>query len=689
MRPTTQRLAFAALALALAWGAGACAGLGFGGGARAAISLCGQRFRAGDAAGAAAALQPWLASSDAAARQALALRFLQQDYRGVLALAGQRPQALADDEARLWVARSDAALGRWDRCLARLGALTWAGRPAALSLRGEALAALGDPGAPAALAQAPSACAGTRLEAVTALLAAEDDERRGRDADAEQAYKRAQRADQAYTMVNLRLAELYRRQERWKEARIRLERARRVDPDAEEPLQELNALLAALPEQRRALKRDEARKAKRFLGRINPVVAPLAPRPGEPLVRVGLVSDAPRFQCRLGGDMRVEPGGRILPADSAWEARRGRQGWRLKPLDKGSDEADLAVGQVLRLIPLAPESTFGLFEVDHGAGYFWAGKQDRYYRGVLELRPGAQGITLVDELGLEAYLLSVVPSEARARWPAAALQAQAIAARTDAWRSLGRFQSKGYDLCPTVLCAVYAGVRVEDPRTTAAVTGTAGVVLEDGKRHLAPTYYMDNSGGHTVAASEAWSGRAGDSVGVVDAPESAKATWALFPVTPASLLHFLDDPAGDVQGWPRSSGSTWRWTLRLTPEELAPSVLRHHPIGRLRTALGLVRTDGGTLRSVKLVGDLGESVASSDRIRSAFKGVKSNLFYVELRLDGQGRTEALIFHGGGWGHGVGMSQSGAMAMAAAGLDERAILRHYFPASSQHRRYGEP
>jgi SpoIID/LytB domain protein len=677
------------LGLALLLGLGACAMLRLAPDPQRAIREAGAAFRAGDAAAAAACLQPVLDSSDAAAREALALRFLQQDYRGVLALAEQRPRALADDEARLWAARSEAALGRWDRCLARLASLRQPGRPAALSLRGEALAAQGDPGAPQALQRALSACAGTRLEAVTALLGAEDAERRGGDEDAERLYKRAEKVDPSYTLVNLRLAALYRREERWKEARIRLERARRVDPEAEEPRQELNALLAALPEQRRALKRDEARKAKRFLGRDNPDVEPLAARPGEPAVRVGLLADAPRFKCRLGGDMRAQPGGRILPADSAWEARRGRHGWAFTPLSPGAGLKPMDLDGVVRLEPLDPASTFGLFEVDHGAGYFWADQQDRYYRGSLELRPAAAGITLVNVLGLEQYLLSVVPSEAPARWPAAALRSQAIAARTDAWRSLGRFQSRGYDLCPTVLCAVYAGVGAEDPRTTAAVTATAGVVLEDGQRHLAPTYYMDNSGGHTLAASEAWSGRGGDSRGVVDAPRSAQGTWALFPLGPAGLLRFLDDPDGDIQGWPRNDGSTWRWTLRLTPDELAPSVGRRHAIGRLRTALGLARSEGGYLRSVRLVGDDGESVASSDRIRSAFKGIKSNLFYVELRLDGEGRTAALIFHGGGWGHGVGLSQSGAKAMAASGLDERAILGHYFPAFSQHRRYGEP
>lgn len=684
-----QRWIRVGLALGLVLALGACAMLGLGDPADRAIERAGQRFRAGDDAGAAASLAPLLDASVAVQRQALALDLLRQDYRGLLELANRHPAALKDDEARLWAARADAALGLWDACLLRLDNLQQPQRPAALSLRGEALAAQGDPGAPAALAIAVSACAGTSLEAMTVLLAAEDAQRRGDNALAEQDYKRAEKTDPSYTLVNLRLAALYRHEGRWQDARIRLERAHQVDPADLCVRQELNGLMAALPAQRRALKRAQVRKTLRFLGRPNPQVVPLAPVPGEPTVRVGLITDAPGFRCRLGGDTRVDPGGRVLPGGSAWQVRRAHHGWSLLPLSPSAALKPLDLGAITRLVPVDGGSTFGLFEVAHGAGYFWADRQDRYYRGILELRASATGITLVDELGLEAYLLSVVPGEVPASWPVAALRAQAIAARTDAWRSLGRFKSRGYDLCPTVLCAAYGGAGVEDPRTSAAVTGTAGVVLQDGQGRLAAAYYMDNSGGHTQAADEAWSGRPGGGRGVVDAPRSARATWALFPVTPASLLYFLDDPNGTVQGWPRNAGSTWRWTLRLSSGELSTSVDRYHPIGRLRTVLEGPRSEGGYLHSVTLVGDAGWSVASSDRIRSALKGLKSNLFYVEQRLDSAGGTVALIFHGGGWGHGVGLSQSGARAMAAAGLDERAILRHYFPASIQHRRYREP
>jgi len=529
VRKGSARLPLLACAAALLLPLG-CAFLGLGSPARA-IQRCGELFRQGDMDGAAKALAPYL-DTDRGAREALALRFLCLDYPGVLALAAQRPTAASDDEARLWVARSQAALGRWDDCLAGLMRLSHGDRPAAMSLKAEALAAKGDPAAPAALAQALSACAGSSCGAVTALLAAEDAERRGDDGLAEQDYKLAERQDQAYSLVNLRLAALYRKEERWKDARIRLERARRVDPDAEGPRQELNALLAALPDQRQALHRDAVRKAQRFFERENPTVAALPLWPGEPTVRVGLLTEAPRFRCRLGGamwaDALCQPGADApapvtLPAGSSWEARQDAQGWLFRPLGAAAGAPPLRFDGVLRLEPLDPSSTFGLFQVDHGAGYFWAGQQDRYYRGALELRPAPTGLTLVNELGIESYLLSVVPSEAPARWPAAALRAQAIAARSDAWRSLGRFRNAGYDLCPTVLCAVYAGVGAEDPRTSAAVTATSGVVLEQPRGRLAATYYMDNSGGHTLDADQAWSGRDGRTKGVVDAPASAKA----------------------------------------------------------------------------------------------------------------------------------------------------------------------
>ena len=97
------RLPLLACAAALTLGLG-CAFLGLGS-ASSAIQRCGVLFRQGNLDGAAQALAPYL-DTDAGAREALALRFLRLDYRGVLALAAQRPTAAADDEARLWVSNT-------------------------------------------------------------------------------------------------------------------------------------------------------------------------------------------------------------------------------------------------------------------------------------------------------------------------------------------------------------------------------------------------------------------------------------------------------------------------------------------------------------------------------------------------------------------------------------------------------
>jgi stage II sporulation protein D len=523
--------------------------------------------------------------------------------------------------------------------------------------------------------------AGTPREAWANLEAGERLPAGGLAPEAELAYKAAEKADASYTMLHVRLAQLYQAQGRDKDARIRYERALRVDPEDLAARQALNSLFAAAPQQRVEVDRDQRAAEDRFVARINPQAGPVPLRAGEKQVRVGLLDSAPRFRLKLGGDYVVEGLGLTLPAHSAWQAALGATGgWELRPLSGAAKPLNFS--QVTRLLPLQAGSTFGVYDVDNGAGYFWAGKEDRYYRGVLELRPqGAQGLTLVNELGLEAYLCSVVPSEMPPYWEGAALQAQAIAARTDTLRNLGRFKGKGYDLCPTVACAVYAGVGAEDPRSSAAVSATAGTVLEGPGGRLHPTFYMHNSGGHTQEPREAWSfGEKAPPMAVVDSPPGS-GDAKLFPLTPAGLLRFVDNLDGGLHSWPKDS-STFRWTLRLSAAEAGASVGRRHPaVGPLQRVEVVERTEGGYARRVRFAGLAGESIGSSDYIRTALKGMKSNLFYVESRRGPDGKLEALLLHGGGWGHGVGMAQAGARAMAKAGLDSSAILQHYFPQSS--------
>lgn len=653
----------------------------------ARLGVAAEAWRAADVSGCAAILEPLAWRDIKAAREWAAFLFLQERYGDLEAFFASTPSAgVMDDEARLWLARAQLDLGHAQAATDTLEHLSKTARPLAEALKAEASDVKAWPGAwPVAL----SAVAGTRWDASTSLVAAERAKSAGADDEAEALYKRAEKADPAYSQIHLRLAQLYAAQGRSKDQRTRLERALRVDPDDKALRTELTALMRAHPALQAAADELQKKAVERFLGRDNPVVVAQGALKGEPVLRVGLLDAAPRFRLKLGGAYWVEGQARTLPAQSTWEVRLGRRGgWDLRALSPKA-EASLNFSDVLRLQPLDPGSTYGLFDVDRGAGYFWASKEDRYYRGVAELRPqGAAGMTLVDELGLEAYLLSVVPSESLPHWPAAALEAQAIAARTEAWRSMGRFASKGYDLCPTVLCAMYSGVGAEDPRTTLAVTRSAGTVLETPKGKLHPTYYMHHSGGHTQEPGEAWAeGEGGPAMAVVDAAASAKVR-KLFPLSPASLLHYLDDLDGDIDVWARGN-SSFRWTLRFSADEADHWVGRRHNVTPLTAVLPLERSEGGYVRRALFVGEQGSSVGSSDYLRSALKGMKSNLFYPELRLDAQGHLKALLLHGGGWGHGVGLSQTGAKAQADAGRSSTQILHSYFPSARLKRRYPGP
>jgi SpoIID/LytB domain protein len=121
------------------------------------------------------------------------------------------------------------------------------------------------------------------------------------------------------------------------------------------------------------------------------------------------------------------------------------------------------------------------------------------YRGKLELVPQGDFVRAVNVVALESYLQGVVAGEVPFSWPAEALKAQAVAARSYAIASL--LKGKPFDLYSDVRSQVYLGVAGEKPSTTKAVLDTTGqVVLYGGK--VATTYYFSSSGGKTASAAD-------------------------------------------------------------------------------------------------------------------------------------------------------------------------------------------
>jgi stage II sporulation protein D len=117
------------------------------------------------------------------------------------------------------------------------------------------------------------------------------------------------------------------------------------------------------------------------------------------------------------------------------------------------------------------------------------------YRGALEFRPGTfGGINTINAVGVDDYVQGVVPLEVPASWPAEALKAQAVAARTYALTTTK--SGAGFEHYPDTRSQVYGGVSAEQPATNAAVQATAGQLVTYQGTPVA-TYFFSTSGGRT------------------------------------------------------------------------------------------------------------------------------------------------------------------------------------------------
>jgi stage II sporulation protein D len=126
------------------------------------------------------------------------------------------------------------------------------------------------------------------------------------------------------------------------------------------------------------------------------------------------------------------------------------------------------------------------------------------YRGDLVFRPDSSGgVQTVNALDIEDYVRGVISAEMPSSWPAQALRAQAVAARTYALTS-GSVSST-FDVYSDTRSQMYEGVAAETPATDAAVAATRGQAVT---YHGVPvvTYFFSSSGGHTESIQNVWLG---------------------------------------------------------------------------------------------------------------------------------------------------------------------------------------
>jgi stage II sporulation protein D len=255
-------------------------------------------------------------------------------------------------------------------------------------------------------------------------------------------------------------------------------------------------------------------------------------------------------------------------------------------------------------------------------------------------------VALVTTIDVDQYLQGVVPLETPPSWPAAALEAQAIVARTFALAR--RSASRPYDVQADESDQRWGGVEAEHPASNAAVAATRGRTLTYGGGPAA-AFYSACCGGHTADSGSVWGG-----------------------VTLPYLRGVADPyctPAPD-----------YRWT-RSVPLDRAIAAFGAQTGGTLvGTALGEPDSSGRP-RTVSLLGRTEATVPVAAFRRALGSDVVRSLWLRSLRIDAAQAARRLVIEGSGHGHGVGLCQWGSRFFASSGGSAATILAFYFPGTS--------
>ncbi len=411
--------------------------------------------------------------------------------------------------------------------------------------------------------------------------------------------------------------------------------------------------------------------------------------------------------------------GEILEAGKQWETRLGtfdnRVWWPVIRLDSRDDARDVmielrafqAIGLTLvrltrpemktrfaltlgdfssdcvrlKLTPRGGSATFTLNHVPIGRGFHWERREPLTYRGELELFATPDGgLSAANRLPLEQYVETAVGSEMRHDLPAAFSQAQAVAARSTVLATANRHHySDGFDLCHDDHCQCYQGTIREADAVIEPIRATSGVVLIYSNR-VADARYAKSCGGVSDYYSEVW--------GEAEPGYFAVRPCGEFPLPDLSdetnveeflfaPPHAYCNPDDYPYPHPWDEDKLFRWTREYSKHALGELFARKTgvSVGTIQTLHVEHRSPSGRITILEVRGDAGRATLYGElEIRRALSDshLPSSCFVAKAS------EEIITLHGGGWGHGVGLCQLGAVAMSKAGWNVEQILAHFYP-----------
>lgn len=438
----------------------------------------------------------------------------------------------------------------------------------------------------------------------------------------------------------------------------------------------------------------------------------------EPTINVGIVEGAREIQGAFEGTF-------MLPTNTRITGRFSTK------MDDGmivlfdARAAERVRGRKIRAVSLG-DSTFVLQNVTIGIKFHWERKEDEKFEGDLVLVLGQDGtITAINEVPLEKYLESVVSSEMSAEAPVELLRAHAITSRSwlvamlereqknfglpsqrtlrrgdEVIRWYDREDHELFDVCADDHCQRYHGItKIISPAAREAVRSTRGTFLVYEEK-ICDARYFKACGGRTEDFATAWENTRIPYLTSVSDSETAHPPvrseedaerWirsrpeAFCNTTDKAILRQI------LPDYDQETKDFFRWRVEYRQQRMAELLLQKSGIdfGTIMNIIPLNRGPSGRIYRLRIEGSARTVVVGKElEIRRWLS--KSHLysaaFIVEAVRDSSGVPEKFIFHGAGWGHGVGLCQIGAAIMAARGRMAGNIVRHYFPGAEVKKLY---
>ncbi len=268
-------------------------------------------------------------------------------------------------------------------------------------------------------------------------------------------------------------------------------------------------------------------------------------------------------------------------------------------------------------------------------------QQKRIYAGTIILQPNAYGhYTLVNKVPSETYVRGVLPHEIGTNAPMAALEAQAIIARTYALRNVRRFAVDNYQLCADPHCQVYQGLSGVSKNTDQAIASTRGQVLTYNNK-IVDALYSSTTGGVTANFSDIWNGEDRPYLKpIIDA--ASPNIWNLSSQNLANDQNFQKF-IGLKAGFNESKWDVFRWHRETDINKITKDLQKflqakkspYRKFQKIHAMSVVERSSSGRILKLAVKTDIGVFTLQKDEVRSAFAAPISTLFYIQPLNKGQ------------------------------------------------------